>query len=1539
MKTHRIRWGLILLFLVIVFCGHVYAAEISPALEDQLAKAGPDDFVSAIVILESPIDIMNLDFALHARKATLAERHREVIESLKYNAAQTQPAFKAELDAAKALGVVKGYTAYWIENLFVVYAGKQFIGSLRERSDVKAVTENFKAELVTPIESERPDPIGNSLDREVTIIGQRATRATEANHKLGLTGQGTLVANLDVGVRLGHPALSSQWRGNTEPVSECWLDLIGEIPLPDSEDPHGTHVMGIMCGREIRENDDTLTIGAAPDAQWIACNAILQDGYTEQFNNDIITAFEWFADPDGIGTTLDDVPDVINNSWGTSVYMPYPTCYDYWNTIITNCESAGPIIIFSSGNEGTPGSPAIYSLNQYQMFAVGNVDATNHDDPPYPLGHGSGNGLSPCDPEPFGIKPEVVAPGEDVYSSFSSYPDYLYGFMSGTSMAAPHVSGIAALLRQACPDCDYMTIKDAIMSTAIDDGYGEDGEDLVFGHGFVDAVAAAASIINIGDPSCTDPYLLLDGRVETRVLQTGTDIVAGPFNCLEDESQDSEGKDWAFKISVTGNTPFHVSLEAKYCEDENGMSLLLFQSCADGMSNCLDGSILSNGEATLDYENSSNGTVEYYIIVAALEPEDESLFSISYCTTIPEVPSGLTSASTVCVGSISEVCWEQIAGDVEYEIEVTPPQPSVPEILLSNNNCADIAIDEIGSWSWRVRGQNDCGYGEWSLPVTIAVDGDIPNAPELTTPEAILCTSEDYEFEWTSEAGASSYHLQYSSDAGQTVDYEISIIVTSYERQFTTVGHKVWRVASVSVCGNGQQKIWSDWQPFYVSDGQTTVTADQILPPNGGWLCEETGYDFSWPEFVDAESYVVEIQATNPPMRGTTFSTDYAGFYRIYDSEDPWAWQWRVRAIGPCGTAPWSAWFTFSVVPYVPAAPVLQTPSESEEICLSTAPIDLQWAVAEGANEYALQIAIPNEEIFSPPMTRGNFFEFNATKSGVHFWRVRSIGPCGESAYSEWSSFLIKDAPASTGFVLDPPYNGYVCDGIPYTFDWPDLEFAEGYFLEMRPFGQQLAEGYTLEESDYTRTFTLGDHNTWLWRVRGFGECGEPADNWTAWYWFTVSAIIPAVPMNLRPCSGTRVVPGSVVNLNWPEMQGANSYDIQVGSAPDNQIIAVNLKDPFYVHEVSGEDTVFWRVKSIGPCGNSDYSDWSILPVTGAVNSLVGSLEIGGSTVRLDWNPVHTALEYWVWSNTTAAELPMIEWTLEGITTDTFITDLTLTSIKFFRVQAEFAENPPPDAVAPNTVGGIRLNCPGSGTPGVSVLLALGLPFDFWERSDNGIPKHGVIATKPSAILGAQGTVGNSLYADRLNRQDNGQFAYRNDDGVWSGNLEYDSTAIAGRAFTFINKSGNDQYIYLLGEVNNSGGYGTLTVIAPTPPNTYALTHLSWRDSRAISVADLHLLEDGFIGGTSITSDRLLSQTEGSYAYFNTNTDLWTGLLTSVLPGKAYSILNRHSTPWDYTYNTSSSAAALMGPPEPVAVPIMTNPKAKPLMTRKILQK
>ncbi len=389
---------------------------------------------------------------------------------------------------------------YWIANLIAVEARPEVIAEIAARPEVAWVEPAFRARLIEPVE--RPAAASKAAARAPSgqwfapPPGIVAIRAPEVWSRLGLTGSGRLVANVDTGVDVDHPALRDRWRGARLDVDPraAWFDpadTSGRVPFDPNS--HGTHVLGTITGRGPSPAD---TIGVAWGAEWIASNAIQADSMPGG-GDPIIAAFEWLADPDGNPETVEDVPDVVQNSWGIGRDEPgYEPCLSQWWSVVDNCEAAGVVVTWSAGNDG-PGNgtiivPADRAATATRNFSIGAVRASGASFP-YQVAPFSSRGPSLCTQEqPLILKPEVVAPGVDVYSCV---PGGGYqGGWSGTSMAGPHVAGIVALLREANPDLDPDQIKTILMETARD--LGRPGEDNESGWGFVDAYAAVLRALN-----------------------------------------------------------------------------------------------------------------------------------------------------------------------------------------------------------------------------------------------------------------------------------------------------------------------------------------------------------------------------------------------------------------------------------------------------------------------------------------------------------------------------------------------------------------------------------------------------------------------------------------------------------------------------------------------------------------------------------------------------------------------------------------------------------------------------------------------------------------------------------------------------------------------------------------------------------------------------------------------------------------------------------------------------------------------------------
>jgi len=533
---------------IMMIAGVSIAGQLTPGLDSLIQTMKGSDEIKVLVVLKDRVDIESLNWELRADRASLPVRHETVVTALQNKAAATQGALLAELDAMRGNGKLLGYTPHWLINAVVVTTTVDELPRLAARDDVDVIEVDLVVELIEPVSAPKAK---NKSARGIGIApGVVDVGARRIWDELGIDGTGALVGVLDTGVQGTHSALSSNYRGNNGyPHSESWFDAAGlGDTTPIDQHYHGTHVMGTICGLA---DDDT--IGVAPGAQWIASNVINMSA-GEAFDNAVIASLEFMTDPDGDPGTTHDVPDVVQNSWGVNEgFAGYFDCDTRWWVAIDACEAAGVVLTWSAGNEGsgseTLRSPADRAESLFNTFSVG---STNHT-APYVISGFSSRGPSGCGGA-YAMKPEISAPGADIYSA---EPGGGYQYLSGTSMAGPHIAGVVALMRSANPGLDVETVKQILMDTAID--LGATGEDNDYGHGFVDGYAAVLAVMSgygTVDGTVTDlvTTLPINGATVTfsaagEVSRTATTNTSGYFNKMLPQG------DWTLDYAAFGYIP------------------------------------------------------------------------------------------------------------------------------------------------------------------------------------------------------------------------------------------------------------------------------------------------------------------------------------------------------------------------------------------------------------------------------------------------------------------------------------------------------------------------------------------------------------------------------------------------------------------------------------------------------------------------------------------------------------------------------------------------------------------------------------------------------------------------------------------------------------------------------------------------------------------------------------------------------------------------------------------------------------------------
>lgn len=364
-----------------------------------------------------------------------------------------------------------------------------------------------------------------------------ATRAGEARTEAALQqptggpydGTGVTIAINDSGVDGG--ADMFQGLGGSKVkynVREFCPEVVGltgcRVVVNDSDiaNGHGTHVAGIAAGYEKTTANGRLVRGAAPGATLVAHGSggglLILAG-----NAGLDWALRRHADPCGNGSC--PPIKVVNNSWGGgSTFNPNSAAALLTNKLV----DAGVVVVWAAGNGDSTNNGGDGSANRVNSQAMnpkpGVIGVANYDDAGLGTRDGALNSSSSR-----GLKtnnktwPDLAAPGTQILSactyalpicrSSGDVADPNYAEISGTSMAAPYVAGVVALLFQANPSLTPAQIEDILEDTAYQfgdpDSYAADdptrNDDHLSsfdkGHGLVDVVAALGEARNTPVPA------------------------------------------------------------------------------------------------------------------------------------------------------------------------------------------------------------------------------------------------------------------------------------------------------------------------------------------------------------------------------------------------------------------------------------------------------------------------------------------------------------------------------------------------------------------------------------------------------------------------------------------------------------------------------------------------------------------------------------------------------------------------------------------------------------------------------------------------------------------------------------------------------------------------------------------------------------------------------------------------------------------------------------------------------------------------------
>ena len=319
-------------------------------------------------------------------------------------------------------------------------------------------------------------------------------------------GSGVVVAVLDTGVK-GHPDLAGQLVAGYDTISDPVMaddgggcdanpDDPGDGTTPGSSSYHGTHVIGTVAARTSLGGGGSAGVAGSAFAAQVMPLRVLGVGGGTDF--DIMAALRYAANRDNAcSTTPGFVAPVVNMSLGG------PGFSQTFQDLVTDLRtSEGMIFVAAAGNDGS--SALFYPAAYDGVISVSAVGQTRTR-APY---------------SNFGSTIDVAAPGGNFETDVDGdgYPDgvlstlfdesdssFVYSFYQGTSMAAPHVAGVIALMLEVNPLLTPFDIDNALNAGELTEDIGDSN---LYGNGLIDAAKAVLRADEIGGGATTlDPFL------------------------------------------------------------------------------------------------------------------------------------------------------------------------------------------------------------------------------------------------------------------------------------------------------------------------------------------------------------------------------------------------------------------------------------------------------------------------------------------------------------------------------------------------------------------------------------------------------------------------------------------------------------------------------------------------------------------------------------------------------------------------------------------------------------------------------------------------------------------------------------------------------------------------------------------------------------------------------------------------------------------------------------------------------------------------
>ena len=491
---------LLLSLLLLLLCNIGFAqSTIDPRLQEVLNQKG-DEMIPINIIFKSQADIKKLQTRA-AQTLDKEVRRDMLVDELKIFSEEKQQEVLSILKAETRSYTVSNIKTHWLANAISCTASRNVIYLLAEHPDIAIIGYDEMIKMVPDVSQETTIDSQQPRNGEVDMTDNVLMVNADKVWQMGYTGKGVIVAVIDSGVNYNHADIKDHlWDGGAQYPNHGYNTVNDNFDTMDRYG-HGTHCAGTICG----DGTSGILTGMAPDATLMCVKAL--DDYGAGNTSSINLAMEF---------AIEHHADILSMSLG--IVGPSVTNKTLLRHTCVNALELGVIASVAAGNFGTNMTPQVqvpnnilapancpppwlhpdqqvnpggltcvvavgavdYFENKYENGSKGPVTWTDSEFGDYPLG-GDNIGL---------IRPDVCAPGVGV-KSLDHDSNNGYNLKTGTSMAAPCVAGVMALMLEKNPN---LTPAEICMTLETTSKRLTEKKDNFFGTGLINALDAITSI-------------------------------------------------------------------------------------------------------------------------------------------------------------------------------------------------------------------------------------------------------------------------------------------------------------------------------------------------------------------------------------------------------------------------------------------------------------------------------------------------------------------------------------------------------------------------------------------------------------------------------------------------------------------------------------------------------------------------------------------------------------------------------------------------------------------------------------------------------------------------------------------------------------------------------------------------------------------------------------------------------------------------------------------------------------------------------------